>query len=109
MQPHSKPWIVALKSKEYNNKTGYYGRVTCAGTLITSRLVLTAAHCICHPTKNPRMNSELNCTRWRNCIAIVGEHDIKYTDDDEQALEIESAEVHKKWTGRLNSYFIKSI
>ena len=56
------------------------------------------------------MNSELNCTRWRNYMAIVGEHDIQYSDDDdEQALEIESAEVHKKWTGRLNSYFIKSI
>ena len=56
------------------------------------------------------MNFVPNCTRWRNYMAIVGEHDIQYSDDDdEQALEIESAEVHRKWTGRLNSYFIKSL
>ena len=43
-------------------------------------------------------------------MAIVGEHDVQYYgDDDEQALEIESAEAHKKWTGSLNSYFIKSL
>jgi len=45
------PWMVALATKDLNNSHSLF----CGGTLISDRIVLTAAHCNIHPKKTVRV------------------------------------------------------
>ena len=74
VKPHSKPWMVSLRPFS-----------TCSGTLITKRVVLTAAHCITWM----QIMGDANVT--------VGEHDEKKVDDGDQVIRVKSAKLHEKW------------
>ena len=93
VKPHSKPWIVKCKT-----------HLTCAGTLISKSVVLTAAHCICE-CLDPfcsRQQPAGKCTAWKGKYARVGEHDI-FAQDGEQKIKIQHAVAHKNWTGGKNA------
>jgi hypothetical protein len=97
VKAHSKPWIVSLRQKQTK-------RQWCAGTLIASKLVLTAAHCICKsfPICAFVGNCNLweispNCTKWKNSSVIAGDHDLEQIDDGEQEIDVKYGHAHEKW------------
>jgi secreted trypsin-like serine protease len=85
VKAHSKPWIVSLRQQK--NK-----RQWCAGTLIGSNLVLTAAHCICY-----RWEIRPNCSIWKTISVIAGDHDLKQIDEGEQEIDVKYGHAHEKW------------
>ena len=101
MKAHSKPWIVSLHLEYVSENTLY-----CAGTLIGSKVVLTAAHCICQCAKDePRglscgpLEVSPNCSQWRRMYVIAGNHNTVKYDEGEQNLRINDAKVHSKYNG----------
>ena len=81
MKPHSKPWIVQLQKDD---------KLHCAGTLIRSELVITAAQCLCQcktfESESRCKNFEVspNCNVWKQIAVIAGDYDIAHLDKSEQ-------------------------
>ncbi len=97
VKPHSKPWVVAMK--HYDPSIDEY-IINCGGTLISKRVVLTAAHCICDDHTG-------NCSRSSGRNVTVGEHNINKIEVGEQVIQIESTKAHKDFNGII--FFETSI
>ena len=94
VKAHSKPWVVRLNIAD---------KYLCGGTLIGTKTVVTAAHCICEGSLS---DGDLNCTQWKNTTLIIGDHERTTTDcsdnmENEQCFGIEYVKVHKNWTGNI--------
>jgi len=73
------PWQVAIKLKD-----GQSLRQWCGGSILTDRLILTAAHCIDHLRDN-------------EFVVIVGDHDTSSNGVDEQLFEVEKYISHPEF------------
>ncbi|KAG7201683.1 hypothetical protein KM043_004411 [Ampulex compressa] len=67
--PHEFPWLVSI-----TRKGGHF----CGGTIITSKLILTAAHCLC--TGTSRMQA-------RQLRVTLGEYDLKRPEVPQARIE----------------------
>lgn len=100
VKPHSKPWMVNLSK-------GKDSRHYCGGVLIGTKVVLTAAHCICkytYPYFNVTVSGK-ECQLWKELTVTVGDHDLKdgnlsNTMTEKQVSKIEYAEPHRKYDGK---------
>ena len=78
---HQYPWQVLLTSPRSR-------RPWCGGSLVSSRTVLTAAHCV----------------QWRReeeVVVVVGEHDLQLTDGERRHAVCEMT-VHPEYSSRDN-------
>ena len=101
VKPNSKPWIISLYIiQKRNNMT----RFTCGGTLIGSKVALTAAHCVCKCKIRRGYHCQQfevspNCNQWQQMYVIAGDHDKTKYDEGEQKNIISRGKVHVKWDG----------
>ena len=80
----------------------------CSGTLVSSSIVLTAAHCVCVFAEDPLCtNQELtDLAKKRRLKVILGDHDRRAIGEGETVIQIAEIIVHEKayTVNRRNKY-----
>jgi len=71
--PGKYPWVAAVV---FDNRPLWSKTYRCGATLIASRWAVTAAHCL------------YNNNNWPVTSIVLGEHDIRYTDDDKNRKDV---------------------
>jgi len=79
------PWTVSLRKKI----SGRGSHHTCAGSLISNRHIVTAAHCLHRTTKD----------MWE---AVLGEHHPEAFDNGEQIMKIEKMQPHPDYVNGMD-------
>ena len=74
------PFLARLRIQGPRGATGY-----CSGSLLTSRLIITAKHCFYN---EKGYDFERYCTVEGRCVAILGEHHLDFPDPGEQKISI---------------------
>ena len=103
--------MVSLQEENESNETARYSTKKgpskqyvhrCGGGLITTQVVLTAAHCICHCSEwHENLTGicmNLDCSRWKGYDAVLGDDDVEYRSGEEQIVKVIYGEAHMNYT-----------
>ena len=87
VKPHSQPWMVWVHLNIPHDQPG------CGGSLIGSKYVLTAAHCVC--------KDRVDCNNYIYTYVILGNHDINVVDEGEIKINVTRAIIHEDYKGKI--------
>ncbi|XP_029992705.1 ovochymase-2 [Sphaeramia orbicularis] len=76
------PWLVSLRNKGFH---------FCGGSILSERWIITAAHCF----------SSLSKEFLSGVKVVVGDFDLRVTDEEEQVFHIKTVWVHEKYQRTL--------
>lgn len=101
VRPHTIPWIARVAKKKdvdedypdviYNPRRHY-----CGGTIIHTKHVLTAAHCVCGEVWFVGAPKPAICFTPKLFVVLLGEHEISEK-DGEQRFDVKSIYKHPKY------------